>query len=95
METKQEPKFKIGDNVRIVNYGHLLFCNKKETPKEWWPKEFYSEDENFGWWDIQKDFVGQETIITDVIESQGRVQYGTKLFSWAGENQLELTTKPL
>jgi hypothetical protein len=88
---------KIGDLVKVVNYGHPIY-----TPKKMWqdmhlcgftdgklkPDNILQENDE-GWWhDINPGLVGKETEITGICQNGN--DYATKLFSWASERQLQL-----
>ncbi len=95
-----ENKFNVGDKVRIVNYGHLIWENKKaEEYKEKTSFKIYSEDESLRYLDIHSEMVGKEGIISNVHNNQYSLHFdqnnqerGLKT-SWYHENQLELIDK--
>ena len=75
----------VGDKVRIVNYGHLIWSRDGMEL----PIHSTSNDGKIKWYDIRPDLVGEETVIIDITETQGKKKYGTSLFYWANKNQLE------
>lgn len=86
-----KPKFKIGEEVEIVNYGHLIWVNKKDYPEKNYP--IIWEDEQIKQIDIQPELVGIKAVICNVINSQNNPRYSIdidgKKISWFGENQLK------
>lgn len=90
---------KIGDKVRIIEYGSPLWITKQHykecyeagmTGGKERPEDIIDEDERSYMVDIHPTLVGKKTIITKVTTVQGRIQYATELSSWFGPNQLEL-----
>lgn len=89
---------RIGDRCKIVKYGHCIWT-KKEAYKEMFeagytggkekPDGIIKENETIYYHDIRPEFVGQEVIITNISETQGKYGYSTTLFSWADRQQLE------
>lgn len=88
-----ESKFKVGDRVRIVKYGHLIWANKSNRTTFNAVKAMgktYKETKKVLYVDIRPEHIGKETVITKVITNRGKIYYGTELFSYVGEGQLEL-----
>jgi hypothetical protein len=83
---QQVMKFKIGDKVRIVNYGGMLMIRKNEYHDFKITFPILKEKGDFYLTDMRTDLVGKETIITKAENGQ----YGTALLSWLYEEQLEL-----
>jgi hypothetical protein len=85
-------KFEIGDKVKVVNYGHLMWSNKKSGMKMKLP--IISEDGNIVWHDFLSKIVGKVGVVVEVIETQGIVNYSLngipQKTSWYNEEQLEL-----
>ena len=83
-------KFKKGDKVKIVKYGHLIWEHKSsEALISAFPVVF--EDENLRYLDLEPEIVGKKDIITKIQQVQGKYSYSLrKLGSWYSEQQLEL-----
>ncbi len=92
---ERKPIYGIGDKVKIVNYGSLLWENKKvDDPKLDLP--VYKETENVIWKDMSAYLVGQEGIVAQVTNTQGRPKYcidGLDKYAWYDEEQMELISK--
>lgn len=82
-KTSTKEKIKIGDKVKIVNYGHLIWSFAEEPNLK-----LYKKDHSFYYYDLRPEWVGKETVIIG-LSGDGK-KYSTELFSWADENQLEL-----
>jgi len=87
-----ESKFKIGDRCKIVKYGHLVWVSRKEYDLN---KSYSSlnlpivmQDKDYLWIDLRPEYVGKEVVITGI--GSNKQSYSTDLFSWAGNNQLQL-----
>jgi len=94
MET--EPNYKIGDKVRIVNYGHLMWTIQNQ-PNESSFIETLPVSVIYGdlvWFDVNHGIVGKEGVVSDVSITQGVPQYSIKGIpeknSWYSEGQMEL-----
>ncbi len=88
METK--PTYKIGDKVRIINYGHPIW-ESKSFYKESTSKHIIYEDEELRWIDISPNIVGKEGIVEKVDVVQGTPQYSIKgIGAWYFEEQMEM-----
>lgn len=90
-------KFKIGDKVKIVNYGHLMWVSKSNTERLaniTMPKVY--EDDTFEYFDMAPELVGQKRVVRDISLCQGRFDYalcnedGSGYIAWLSEKQLEL-----
>lgn len=72
---------KIGDKVRIINYGHLIWYKDEKTDK-------------IKWMDLYPELVGKEAKIVEKTKTQGVKYYGLKIkgegyMSWFTKKQLE------
>lgn len=80
-------KYKVGDKVKIVNYGHLMWSHKKMS----FP--VVSEDGGIVWMDMSAELVGQEGVVNKITITQGNPEYGIDGIkgkcAWYNENQLE------
>ena len=74
-----EPKYKIGDKIKIVNYGHWIYTTKKERQEMLKvklvstaiPKNILRETEDGYFVDMRPDRVGVEDVIDNVTDTQG------------------------
>ena len=84
-------KFNIGDKVRIVNYGQLMWGNKSAHGGkllEGFP--IIQEDEDFLWVDLRPDIVGQEGVVDVAKTNQGIDEYSVHgVGAWFNNDQLE------
>jgi hypothetical protein len=86
-------KFKVGDQVKIVNYGHLYWTQEVEdTP-------YYHRPEGGGcWYDMSPGLVGKVGIIVEAHKTQGIDNYSIKgepsKKAWYHNDQLELIHRP-
>lgn len=88
----RKPIYGIGDKVKIVNYGSLLWEAKPCTPVF----KVYKETEELYWTDITPELVGKEALIKEVSMTQGIPSYalsGVNKVAWYGEEQLEMINK--
>lgn len=91
MEKARIPLFKIGDKVKIANYGHAIWENKNQPFGEGHNFPTISEDENIRWIDIKPELVGKEGVVSKVGITQGIPEYSIEgIGSWYSEKQLEL-----
>ena len=84
-------KFKIGDQVEVVNYGSLAWRRQKMVGDEVIP---LPETE---WYDPSPDLVGERGIVTKVTNTQGVDKYsltGTTKSAWYYNDQLKLIVRP-
>ncbi len=74
-----QPKFNVGDKVKIVNYGHVMWYMKGESILKG---------------DLRKDLLGKEGIVIEINDTQvPYVEYSYSvngLGAWFNEDQLEL-----
>lgn len=86
-------KFKTGDKVRIIQYGHRIWFSH-DMPKPGFKYPILGVSEHFEVRDMSPELVGQEGIVEKSEVTQGRIQYilqGIKGKSaWYDEKQLEL-----
>lgn len=72
----KEPKFEIGDQVRVVNYGHYIFDIVGES---------------FRKIDINPEVVGKVGVVIDISnDAQYALKGIPKKHCWYSEDQLEL-----
>jgi len=85
-------KFKRGDKVRVVNYGHR-FWSYNPVPESNFPVLFDNKEEGYKVYDMSPELIGQEGIIVKNINSQGMKQYSLEGIkgksAWYDEQQLE------
>jgi len=102
-------KFKKGDKVRIINYGHLYWENKS-IRNEYFkqlivdtliPKNIVKETDDIYWCDLRPELVGKEAIIETISFTNTIPNYGLyfterhSYSSWYSENQLELVIETI
>lgn len=93
-----ETNFKVGDKIRIVNYGHRLWWHKsdwekyKNTVGSKMTPYANSEDGKILFFDLAPEKIGREDVIIKHTESQPNFhQYALeKNGAWFSPNQLEL-----
>lgn len=88
---KEETLYKIGDQVEIVNYGHLLIST--EPIKEY---KLYKKLKYY-YYDTSPELVGKKGIIIESHKTQGEDTYSLKGISkvaWYSNNQLKLIHRP-
>ena len=86
-----KPAYGIGDKVRIVNYGHLVWVSKNESKPN---KSIIMSDADRWWVDMAPELVGQTGLVQKVIETQNVISYSVyKVGSWFSEGQLELVSR--
>lgn len=89
----EQSKFNIGDHVRIINYGHIIWVNKK-FPKEYLNLHIIGEQDNIIFIDMYPELVGEKGVVSKISHTQGQSEYslsGVKgKASWYNDNQLEL-----
>lgn len=99
----RKSKYGIGDKVKVVNYGHLIWQNKTNQDAE---RKFHeqlgipykelpvlSDDGKTQWLDLSPGLVGKEGIIDKISESGDYALSGLSKYAWYSENQLELISK--
>jgi len=89
----------IGDRIRIVNYGHIIFFSKEERhreDRERFAKNFplVSEDELFYHYDLRPELIGQEGEIVNKTRCGTSAKYSIMFdhgnrISWFSDKQLE------
>jgi hypothetical protein len=75
-------KYKVGDQVRVVNYGSWIW--------EW-------RAQRMEWVDISPELVGQTGVVVDAHKTQEIDQYklkGPNKVAWYHNDQLELIYRP-
>jgi len=87
------PKYKIGDRVKIVNYGSLIWCDKDFLlEKSSFP--LIKEDGNIQFFDIAPSLVGQVGVVDSVKITQGIPSYSIDdirgKHAWYDEGQMEI-----
>lgn len=91
MDSERECKFKVGDEVVIVNYGHL-FWSRMPLPGCNFPVLFENKKEGYVAYDMHPDYVGQKGTVTDAHLTQGIPRYaleGPGKVAWYNEEQLK------
>lgn len=87
----KKPKYKVGDRVKIIKYGHLFWLNKSVTDISEETPVFF-EDDDFLWFDMSPELVGKIGYVSEVTITQEISQYaldGIKSKSaWYDEGQL-------
>jgi hypothetical protein len=89
----------IGDKAKIVNYGHLIFLSKQPQHAEQVERfaaafSIYKEGEDFYYFDLRPELVGEEVKIVNKVTSGNVNKYavqfntGTRI-SWLHDDQLE------
>lgn len=89
MSEERKPIYGIGDKVRIINYGHLIWEGKPCSPIG----KVIKETDKVYWTDLKPEYVGREDMICGVSMIQGVPSYSLKTSSWYDEGQLELINK--
>ena len=83
-----DSKFKTGDKVRVIKYGHPYWSWQKMPGMK-----MLSKDKSPYWYDKSPELVGQEGVIDKVTKTQGNYKYsinGIKgKYAWYDEDQLE------
>lgn len=82
-----KPKFKIGDKVKVIKYGSLLWRFKSEENMP--TARIYREEGNVEWIDINPQIIGKEGIVASV-GTYVAVDGIPEKFAWYDEEQLEL-----
>lgn len=84
----RSPKFKVGDKVRVIKYGHLIWQNKPEEVRLGF--KVYEETDSLVWYDMRPEKIGKEGVVVNVSITQGIPKYSTDpLGAWLDEEQLE------
>jgi len=95
-----ENKFKVGDKVKVINYGHLIWQNKTNQDLE---RQFHkehgftykelpvlSDDGKTQWLDLSPELVGKEGVVDKISDSGDYALNGLSKYAWYSEKQLEL-----
>lgn len=94
-----DTKFKVGDRVRIVNYGHLIYVHPESTMLELFTSKPYSKSKEMVTFDLNPRIIGTEWIITEAKVIQGidgyEIHNDTNTIAWVHNNQLELINKSI
>ena len=101
---EKEPKFGIGDKVKIVNYGSEYWIKRTERElyvkagfaKNVVPNNLLKEVDGVFWADMSPELVGQEGLVIKVSVTQGIPKYaleGPNKTAWYHESQLEMINK--
>lgn len=95
MTNDRTPLYGIGDKVKVVKYGGVMWHRKEGQKPLSLP--LIQETDDFWWYDTCPECVGKEAIITYVTNTQNRPGYSLKgdfnKRSWFNEEQLELISK--
>jgi hypothetical protein len=100
-KTEKTPKYKEGDKLKVINYGHPIWSSKKEWQKAHEsglanekPSNIIYETEDYYVWDMTPSVIGQSGIVKTAMVTHGVPAYsidGIKGKSaWYDEQQLEL-----
>lgn len=87
-------KFHIGNKVRIVKYGHLIWISNGPSMDYFrpaWPPYQVGEDWNV--YDIAKEKIGTEDIVKGYYSNNGPIRYSLEHSAWYNEEQLEMVEK--
>lgn len=87
-------KFKVGDKVRVINYGSLIWQWGDTSEVE---HLIYKKEEDITWLDLDKSLIGQIGIISKADITQGIDKYSIEgiqgKIAWYDNGQLELLTE--
>lgn len=94
MENNYDKELKIGDKVKVINYGHLIWYN---TENIMWKQmenkpKIYSQIGNIAYQDINPYIVGKEGVISEIsshIPRMYSVDGIEEKAAWYNEDQLE------
>lgn len=98
----REPKYKAGDVVKVINYGHPAWVKKLEHEKMFnsglafsnVPKDIIFEQDDIYWYDQIPSIVGKTGTIKHVTDTQGIPKYSIDGIhgksAWYDEQQLEI-----
>jgi len=94
---KTEDNFRVGDHVKVINYGSPIWVNKKQH-SDIPDLPIIFEDENMVWLDINVKIVGKTGVISQVSENKGIKKYSLlgieEKTSWYDASQLKLINPP-
>ncbi len=87
---KNNPLFKVGDKVRIINYGAILWDRNPNLPY----KQLSMFINNIYIYDIMPEIIGKQGVVDIVSVKQGIVGYALnnipEKYAWYYEDQLTL-----
>lgn len=89
---KHTPKFKIGDRVKVVNYGHAVWscCDDMALPLI---RPASSKDDSWVF-DMNRAVVGKKGIVVEVLDSGSYALSGIpEKTAWYNEDQLQLVPR--
>ena len=91
------PKFNIGDVVKVVRYGHVLWAAGEEDKKRMAKTgrfKLIQEIDNVEYWDVSPELVGRTGTIDNISITQNVPSYSVsgipEKHAWYVESQLEL-----
>jgi hypothetical protein len=90
-------KFKVGDKVKVVNYGSIYWTRKGEpVPSSFVLLKGSLEISPYLWYDMQPELVGKQGIITAVGSSGDEYSLSgiEGKIAWYENQQLELQVNP-
>jgi len=87
-----ELKYRVGDSVKIVKYGHPVWEHKAAYPDPYKGRcPIIFENEQFRVLDIAPELIGRSGIVVIATLTQGQAMYSIDgIGSWYVNNQLEL-----
>lgn len=91
-----EARYKVGDRVRVVHYGHAIWEHKSEDISV---SSFPIIQQSDEWIvrDMSPEMIGREGIVKTVSLAQGKPSYALSEIkgkaAWYNEDQLELVDK--
>lgn len=95
----KEPLYGMGDRVRVVKFGSLVFLRKSENPLDcmFQDSPIIYDNGTTCWIDISPYLVGQEGIIDGLSDVQGIYKYSIsgikQKHAWYTEEQLEIVKR--
>jgi len=91
-----ETKFKVGDQVKIINYGHPIWAHNSETMPISFPVIWVGDDTKV--YDMSPELIGQTGVIDKVNITQGKDGYSINgingKLDWYNNDQLEFLIRP-
>lgn len=89
--SKLNKEIKIGDKVRVVGAGGIVFSVDPMISKSF---VYLGYEDGFHWYDILPGIVGRDGVVVDITETQGNKKYSLsgipEKSSWYSDDQLEL-----
>lgn len=82
--------FVIGDKVKVVNYGHLIWAHKDSVMNLSFP--VVKVGGNITWMDMNISIVGKEGIVSKVSGSGYALEGIPEKHAWYYEDQLEMVS---